>query len=147
LKPDEAERLIEASARHLRPLVIFLLGTGARVGEALWLDWANVNLDNRQVTFPKTKNGEARSVPLHGRVVDALAALPRRNGEVFLTDEGKPYARPTREADTSAESRIHTAFASACRRRPERRKPALGKIWGGRSESSRKRIELNGLGE
>ena len=116
LKPDEAERLIEASARHLRPLVIFLLGTGARVGEALWLDWANVDLDKRQVSFVRTKNGEARSVPLHGRVVDALVALPRRNGEVFLTDEGKPYARPTRDADTSAGSRIHTAFSSACRR-------------------------------
>jgi integrase len=116
LKPTEAERLIEAGARHLRPLVIFLLGTGARVGEALWLDWANVDLDKRQVTFPKTKNGEARSVPLHGRVVDALAALPYRVGDVFHTDESKPYARPTSEADTSAGSRIHTAFASASRR-------------------------------
>ena len=116
LKPDEAERLIEASARHLRPLVIFLLGTGARVGEALWLDWANVDLDKRQVSFVRTKNGEARSVPLHGRVVEVLAALPHRSGEVFRTDEGKPYARPTRDADTSAGSRIHTAFSSACRR-------------------------------
>ena len=116
LKPDEAERLIEASARHLRPLVIFLLGTGARAGEALWLDWSNVDLDKRQVTFIKTKNETVRSVPLIGRVVEALAALPHREGSVFRTDEGKPYTRPTREADTSAGSRIHTAFASACRR-------------------------------
>jgi integrase len=116
LKVDEAERLIESSARHLRPIVIFLLGTGARAGEALWLDWANVDLDKRQATFRKTKNGEARSVPLHGRVIEALAALPHREGDVFRTDEGKPYTRPRGEADRSAGSRIHTAFASACRR-------------------------------
>jgi integrase len=57
---DEADKLIASSAAHLRPLVIFLLYTGARVGEALWLDWCDVDLDRAHVTFPKTKNGEAR---------------------------------------------------------------------------------------
>jgi hypothetical protein len=33
-----ADRLIEACSEHLRPLVIFLLYTGVRIGEALWLD-------------------------------------------------------------------------------------------------------------
>ena len=84
LKPDEAERLIAACSPHLQPLVISLLYTGARIGEALWLDWSNVDLERRHVTFPKTKNGEARGVPLHTRVVAALAALPSRKGPVFL---------------------------------------------------------------
>jgi len=66
LKPDEAERLIEASARHLRPLVIFLLGTGARVGEALWLDWANVDLDNRAFTRRSRAPAGARASPTSG---------------------------------------------------------------------------------
>jgi hypothetical protein len=35
------------------------------------------------VTFPKTKNGEARGVPLHVRVVAELANLKHREGEVF----------------------------------------------------------------
>ena len=38
LKPEEAERLIAASGEHLRPLVVSWLYTGARAGEALWLD-------------------------------------------------------------------------------------------------------------
>jgi integrase len=75
---DEANRLIEAAGEHLRPLVIFLLYTGARVGEALWLDWRDVDLSRGHVMFPKTKNGEARGVPLHARVVAALANLPHR---------------------------------------------------------------------
>jgi integrase len=65
--PEEANRLIEACNEHLRPLVIFLLYTGARMGEALWLDWRDINLSRRHVSFPidpragrRTKNNEAR---------------------------------------------------------------------------------------
>jgi integrase len=38
LEPDEAERLIEACSYHMRPLVTFMLYTGSRVSEALYLD-------------------------------------------------------------------------------------------------------------
>jgi hypothetical protein len=34
----EAERLIQACSPHLRPLVVFLLATGARLSEALYPD-------------------------------------------------------------------------------------------------------------
>jgi integrase len=54
LKHDEAERLIAACSPHLQPLVITLLYTGARIGEVLWLEWSNVDLERRHVTFPKT---------------------------------------------------------------------------------------------
>jgi integrase len=113
---DEADRLIETMADHMKPLVTFLFYTGARVGEALWLDWRDVDLGRAHVTFPRTKNGEARGVPLHQRVVAALANLPHREGEVFRRPDGRPYARPKSEADTSAGSRIATAFAGGCRR-------------------------------
>jgi integrase len=118
LKYDEAERLIAACSTHLRPLVITLLYTGARIGEVLWLDWSDVDLERRHVTFPKTKNGEARGVTLRIRVVAALASLPGRDGPVFRTPNGEPYARPApgNDEDISAGSRIKTAFAGACRR-------------------------------
>jgi integrase len=116
IKPDEAEWLIKACAEHLRPLVIFMLYTGARAGEAVWLDWSDVDLDKAQVTFSNTKNGEPRSVPLHPRVVQVIANLPHRKGAVFRTPSGEPYARPKGNADTSAGSRIHTAFSGACER-------------------------------
>ncbi len=113
---DGADSLIEQSAEHLSPLLIFLFYTGARVGEALWLDWRDVELSRAHVTFPKTKNGEARGVPLHPRVIAALANLKHRQGEVFRRPDGKPYERPKHTNDTSAGSRIATAFAGACRR-------------------------------
>jgi integrase len=113
---EEADRLIAACSGHLRPLVIFLLYTGARTGEALWLDWSDVDLGRGHVTFPKTKNGDARGVPLHERVVRALSRLGHRKSEVFRRPDGAPYERPKREEDHSAGSRISTAFAGACRR-------------------------------
>jgi integrase len=124
LTSEEAERLIGACGRHLRPLVIFLLYTGARIGEALWLDWRAVDLNRSHVTFPvdpnegrRTKNNEPRGVPLHPRVRAALANLSHREGEVFRRPDGKPYERlRDDENDTSAGNRIKKAFAAACKR-------------------------------
>jgi integrase len=118
IKLNEANRLIDASNTHLRSLIIFMLYTGARAGEALWLDWSNVDLGRAHVIFPKTKNGDARGVPLHPRVVSALANLKHREGGVFRRPDGMPYERPDPEddADTSAGSRIKTAFKGACKR-------------------------------
>jgi integrase len=114
----ESNRLIDACAGHLRPLVTFLIYTGARAGEALWLDWRNVDLKRGHVIFPKTKNGDARGVPLHERVIVALAHLPHREGEVFRRPDGFAYERPADDDDEnrSAGSRIKTAFQGACKR-------------------------------
>jgi integrase len=68
--------------------------------------------------FPKTKNGEPRGVNLKADVVAALANLPHREGEVFRRRDGLPYERPDDDddVDTSAGTRIKTAFRGACRR-------------------------------
>jgi integrase len=40
---------------HMRPLVMFMLYTGARVGETLWLEWRCIDLNRAHVQFEKTK--------------------------------------------------------------------------------------------
>lgn len=116
LQVDEAWRLIGAAAPHLRPLLIFMFYTGARCGEAIYLDWRQVDLDRGHVTFIKTKNSEPRGVPLHPVVVSELRKSNRRKGPVFLTHKGKPYAKPDKDndQDTSAGTRIKSAFRTAC---------------------------------
>ena len=111
LDPDQAERLIEACAPHLRPLVIFLFGTGARLSEGLYLEWKNVDLAARRVRFMETKNGEPRGVPLNERVFVELANLDHRDGAVFRRPDGAPYAR---RRDSGGP--VKTAFQGACRR-------------------------------
>jgi hypothetical protein len=96
LLPGEAERLIAASAPHLRPLFLFRLGTGARTGEALALDWQDVDLEGATAIFwaDTTKAGKRRNVFLPPRVVAALAALPGpREGKVFRRPNGTPYVQ------------------------------------------------------
>jgi integrase len=113
IEPDEAARLLDACSPHLRPLVMFLLLTGARAGEALWLDWTCVDLARAHVVFPKTKAGRPRGVPLHPDLVAALANLPHRDGAVFRRPDGAPYKPPRAPGDVSAGSAIGTAFQGA----------------------------------
>ncbi len=115
ISPEEASRLVAACSPHLKPLVLFLLYTGARAGEALWLDWRCVDLGRAHVSFPKTKNGDPRGVALHPVLLAALANLPHRTGCVFRRPDGKPYER-SGDPDESAGDRIATAFKGACRR-------------------------------
>ena len=85
LTPEEASRLIGACKPKLRSVVLFLIYTGARLGEALALDWSRVDLRARQAFIPRTKTGKPRTVHLPGPVLADLAAvkLERREGPVF----------------------------------------------------------------
>ncbi|MCP5364923.1 MAG: site-specific integrase [Hyphomicrobiales bacterium] len=112
LTPQEARTLASCCAGHLRPLVIFLTHTGARLGEALRLKWSEVDLNARRVMFLRTKNGESRGVPLNDDAFLALANLAHREGHVFLTPAAKPY-HDTRGLGGSP---IKRAFKTACKR-------------------------------
>ncbi len=83
LLPGEAERLIATAAPHVRPLLIVLLSTGARMSEAIELDWRDVDLVGARVIFWRTKGGNRRVAVLTPRAVVALANLPEREGPVF----------------------------------------------------------------
>jgi integrase len=111
ITPEQAQRLIDCCSPHLRPLVLFLFFTGARLSEALYLDWQDVDLGNSHVQFRETKNGEARGVPLHAVVVAALANMRHRSGAVFRRPDGQPYERKL-----DGGGQIKTAFRGACRR-------------------------------
>lgn len=65
-------------------LALFLVDTGARVGEALALKWAD--LRDRNVTFWETKSNHPRTVPLTSRTFDMLE-VQRKNipGGPFAT--------------------------------------------------------------
>ena len=60
------------SAVTLHTLLLFLYGTGMRVGEALRLRLAEVDLDNAVITIRGTKFYKSRLVPLGSDVVQVL---------------------------------------------------------------------------
>ena len=89
---EEQEILINEFNPILRPLIIFLCYTGARIGEAVCLRWEDINMDKRTISFWKTKNGDFRTIPMHIRVYESLRMLNRpREGAIFFSTLNKPF--------------------------------------------------------
>jgi len=112
LTPAEFLTLEEHAAPHLRPLLWFLVCTGARMGEALDLDWTDVDLTASKVIFRKTKNSVPRAASLPTAAVLVLAGLPGRTGSVFRRADGEPYADRFREGG----GQIKKGWQGACKR-------------------------------
>jgi integrase len=60
---------------------LFAIETAMRAGEILGLQWVDVS--EKSVVLPITKNGDQRHVPLSTRAREILALLPKSEGPVF----------------------------------------------------------------
>ena len=93
LSEEEAQRLIECSSEHLKPIVMTALNTGMRLGEILSLKWDQVHI--KKVIEPyleisETKNNKKRFVPLNDDMLELLQSLQHSGSEfVFLGTRGK----------------------------------------------------------
>ncbi|HEX5508443.1 MAG TPA: site-specific integrase [Pseudolabrys sp.] len=81
IRPPFTLEWVDAFCRHAPPhleaLVLFIFATGARISEALAVQWEHVDLSARTILIPRSKLAEQRIVHLPGRVVAAIANLPR----------------------------------------------------------------------
>ena len=105
LSVAEEELLLHSAAPHLHAIIVAALDTGMRRGEILTQRWEHIDF-NRQllsVTHSKTPEGEAREVPLTGRLMEFLHAQRKPEGLVF-TFKGQPIHK------------IKTAWMAAIRR-------------------------------
>jgi integrase len=94
-------RPIRRRSPWMVPLVQLALETAMRRGELLSMEWKYVNLEDRTVFLPLTKNGTSRTVPLSTKAVGILAGLPiQSDGPVF------PISHMT----------MHNCFVHACKR-------------------------------
>ena len=123
LTPAQAELLIASAVEHARPLLTFLVGTGARVGEAIRIEWSDVDLSAGTAIFRntedrRTKSGVDRRVQLPPAAIVALANLKHREGPVFRVRATKRMRKlglvpPAYRAETG---QIKGAWRSAMRR-------------------------------
>jgi integrase len=76
LSDDERKALLTAceasSWPKLKALVLVLLGTGCRLGEALSLSWGAIDFAARTAHLPRTKNGSARVLSFPEPVIAEL---------------------------------------------------------------------------
>jgi len=84
LEPEEEVRLFAAISEKsdlYGRFCIFLIDTGARLGEGIGLRWQDIQ--GERVTFWLTKSGRSRSVPLTERASAAVRACERRRRGPF----------------------------------------------------------------
>lgn len=81
---DKFEELSKLLPTTLRPLITFLYYCGVRLGEALQIEWSQVDLNARLIRLEddQTKTGEARIVPLPSVLVTMLENMDK-TGQVF----------------------------------------------------------------
>jgi integrase len=99
LTDEERERLLAETAkdRQLHVLVVLALSTAARAGELLSLRWQDIEIesDAARVLLGKTKNGEPRSVWLHGKALRLLkehkAGQCAESERVFVSEDAERY--------------------------------------------------------
>lgn len=88
LVKDELHSLLQAlnETIEVRTLVQLAIETGMRRSELLSIEWDNIDLENRFVLLPDTKNGDSRAVPLSTRALSILEEIDKHpSGKVFLT--------------------------------------------------------------
>lgn len=80
LRRGEAQRLLDAMPKHMKPIVRFALATGCRAGEIFGLEWSRVDFARKVAWLDHgaTKSGEGRGIPLNS---DAIAALQSTFGQ------------------------------------------------------------------
>jgi len=122
LRPHQVDELIAAAAPHLRPMLVFLFGTGARMSEALELGWRDVDLRGARAVVWQ-KQGNERHIDLPPRVCAALASLPHRDGIVFRpirsrrpngAARGKVTGESYADNNRTSGGQIKSGWSSAC---------------------------------
>ncbi|WP_254791942.1 site-specific integrase [Achromobacter sp. NFACC18-2] len=98
-KEGQAAKIVEALGyaggtpkdKREQTAVAFLLAleTAMRSGEILTLEWKHVHLERRMLHLPKSKNGDARDVPLSRRAAELLEAMKGiHEDKVFTVNAG-----------------------------------------------------------
>ena len=74
---------------ELKPLIIFLYYCGVRVGEALQIEWPQVDLKQALIRLEpeQTKTDQARIVPLPDVLMEILRGIEPKQGTVFVGEE------------------------------------------------------------
>jgi site-specific recombinase XerD len=100
LSAEEETRLRKVIAEewpeHM-PELDLALHTGLRLSEMYGLTWEHVNLPQRMLTIPRSKNGERRYIRVNSVAIAAILALQARGngfGPVVRNLQGEPLCGP-----------------------------------------------------
>lgn len=99
--PERLEKLLPHCGAELRRLVMLLTYTGARLSEALAVDWdRDVNLAMRTIVLQRTKNGKMRALHIPDPLLIEFAQVDEkaRTGPMFHWSDKRHVHKPLRTA-------------------------------------------------
>ena len=95
LEKSELKTLLDCSDERLRPVILFAVNTGMRLGEIQGLKWGDVDFARGFITLRETKNGETRHVPMNCTVKDILLSFKTKTNDpesyIFCNKFGNLY--------------------------------------------------------
>jgi integrase len=82
----EIDEFIACTGKKMSALLQCLKETGARIGEALRIDWIDIDFEKHviNINHPE-KHGNVRGVKVSDKLIAMLYRLPRAGGKVFTT--------------------------------------------------------------
>ncbi len=125
VEPEQLIALLEAADAYHRPILATLAGAGLRVGEAVALDWRDVNLGAGTLTVgrAKTDAGTYREVDLPRGLIEALSEWKARSPRPEPSDpvfvgrarkrRGERKVRHHRQTVTNIDHRTKGAISDA----------------------------------
>lgn len=123
LSPDEKAKFLSAidNPEHMQLFKFFLL-TGCRRGEALNLQWSDIDLEQKQLTFRNTKSRKDRTLPISLELMQIIISLDRSKPKPFnyrpntVTRQFKRYLHKSGiEKDLHLHNLRHTAGSDLVR--------------------------------
>jgi len=99
IQPDEMPRIFEALKNEenqvTRDYIYISLYTGARKANVLAMRWDEINFTTQEWRIPKTKNGDALTVPLMKEAIEILKARKKQNEKMKLTELQQQFVFPS----------------------------------------------------
>jgi integrase len=90
---EEEAKLLEASQRWLREIIVFAIHTGFRESEILDLTWKQVDFNRRTITLFEQKNKKVDTLPINQTVLEVLERryeeTQGKSTRVFVNKYGK----------------------------------------------------------
>jgi len=92
MHPDDYKALLDAADDQWTAVLLVAMNCAYYAVDCWTLPWSAVALDDNEIVFRRAKTKIARAAWLWPRTKEALAALPRRNGDtVFITSHKGAY--------------------------------------------------------
>jgi integrase len=94
---EEVLRLLEHSDERLRKIILIAVNTMLRKSEILTLRWSQVNVEEKVLTFARTKSTKFLRIPINTVVEEILASIERRGEYVFPGRWGRGHLKDVKK--------------------------------------------------